>query len=261
VTGLSSATSYTFTVHATNAVGNGVESAASNAVTPAVPPTPPSIAVSDVKVTETNSPSTATFTVSLSEAASAPVSVNYATADSTARAPADYTAATGTVWFAVGERTKQVPVTVAGDTLYELTEKFFLNLTNPSGGTVAENRGTATIRNDDPAPSITIADVAKAEGSSSTSNLVFTVRLSTASGAAAKVNFATADGTATAGSDYTAVSGTVSIPAGATLKTVTVAITGDLIQEPDETLLVDLTGPVNATIADAQAVGTIVNDD
>jgi hypothetical protein len=261
VTGLSSATSYTFTVHATNAVGNSAESAASNAITPGTPPTPPAISVSDVKVTEANSASTAAFTVSLSTAATGPVSVNYATSDSTATAPGDYTATAGTLSFAVGEQTKTVPVPVTGDRLYETTEKFFLKLSNASGATIANDRGAAAIRNDDPAPSITIADAAKAEGNSFTSGLVFTVTLSTASGAVTNVDFATANGTALAGNDYTAISGTVSIPAGATSRSFSVVINGDLLVEPSETLFVNFTNSANATIADAQAVGTIVNDD
>jgi hypothetical protein len=259
--GLSSATSYTFTVHATNAVGDSSESAASNAVTPAASPTPPAFSVSDPKVTETNSASTVKFTVSLSAPAIGPVSVNYATSDSTAVAPGDYTATAGILSFAAGERTKTVLVTVAGDTLYEPTEKFFLNLSNPSGATIADDRGAAAIKNDDPAPSITIADVAQVEGNSSTSGLVFTVTLSSATGAVTKVKFATTNGTATAGIDYTAISGTVSIPAGTTSKTFAVAITGDIVAEPNETLVVNLTSPVNAAIGDAQAVGIIVNDD
>ena len=260
VGGLSNGIAYTFTVHATNAAGNSIESAASNTVTP-VAPILPDIAVSDAKVTETNSPSVAVFTVSLSVPAGGPVSVNYSTSDSTAKAPGDYAATTGTISFAVGEQTKNVAVTVVGDSLYEVSERFFLNLSNPTGATITDDKGNGTIRNDDPAPSITISDVAKTEGLGGSSSMVFTVTLSAVSGAVTKVNFATADGTATAGSDYTAISGTVLIPAGATSKTFTVSITGDSVSEPDETLFVNLTSPVNATIADAQAVGTSTNDD
>lgn len=106
-----------------------------------------------------------------------------------------------------------------------------------------------------------IADAAKAEGNLLTSSLVFTVRLSTESGAVTKVTFVTENVTATSGSDYTAATGTVSVPAGATSGTFTVAVTGDLAKEPDEPLLVSLTSPVKATIADARGVGIIINDD
>jgi len=75
------------------------------------------------------------------------------------------------------------------------------------------------------------------------------------------VNYATADGTATAGSDYTAKSGSVTFTAGATSRTITVSILGDRTPEPNETFFVNLSSPVNTTIANGQGVGTILNDD
>ena len=260
VSGLTNGTAYTFTVHATNAVGNSAESAASNPVTPAAPPV--TISARNAGVTETNAGSTLNFKVVLSAAATSNVSVQYATADKTAKAPADYTATSGTLTFTPGQITKTVSVPVAGDTLYELTETFFLNVSNPVGATIADAQGVGTIKNDDAKPSVTIADVTKAEGASGAkTKFAFTVTLSTVSGAATTVKWATADGTAVAGSDYTAASGTVSIPAGVTSKTFTVFLIGDATVEPNETFFVNLTSPVNATIADTQAVGAITNDD
>ena len=72
---------------------------------------------------------------------------------------------------------------------------------------------------------------------------------------------ATADGTATAGSDYTPGAWTVVFPPGATAATLKVAVRGDRVWEADETFVVNLSAPVNATLADAQGVGTILNDD
>ena len=75
-------------------------------------------------------------------------------------------------------------------------------------------------------------------------------------------NIATASGTATAGSDYTALNLTgQSIPAGQTSKTVNVSVRGDTTREANETFYVNLTAPGGATLADAQGLGTIVNDD
>src|SRR5205085_5395111 len=71
----------------------------------------------------------------------------------------------------------------------------------------------------------------------------------------------TADGTATAGSDYTAKSGTLTIPAGSFTATITVPVFGNTTIEPDETFTVNLSNAVNAPIADNQAVGTISTDD
>jgi hypothetical protein len=75
------------------------------------------------------------------------------------------------------------------------------------------------------------------------------------------VAWATANGTATAGSDYAAGSGTVNFGVGESTKTVTVQVNGDTTVESNETFNVNLTGPTGATIADSQGVGTIVNDD
>src|SRR5919198_2305754 len=99
----------------------------------------PSLAVNDVMVTEGDSGTKdAVFTVSLSAPASGPVSVDYLTEDGSASAPGDYEAASGALTFAPGEVSKQVVVTVVGDTLDEPHEQFTLVLSNPSGATLAD---------------------------------------------------------------------------------------------------------------------------
>jgi len=110
-------------------------------------------------------------------------------------------------------------------------------------------------------PALSINDVSIAEGNAGISNMVFTVSLNGAAPTPVSVDYATADGTAQAGSDYTAGSGTVSFPAGTTSQTITVAILGDTVVEPSETVLVNLSNPVGASLADPQGVGTIVSDD
>ena len=110
-------------------------------------------------------------------------------------------------------------------------------------------------------PSVSIGDVSLAEGNSGTTQFSFPVTLSAASTSTVTVSYGTADGTATAGSDYTAVSGTVTFAPGETQKTVTVAVTGDTALESDETFFLNLTNPVNVTLADAQGQGNILNDD
>jgi serine protease len=110
--------------------------------------------------------------------------------------------------------------------------------------------------------SISIADASLVEGNSTAHSMSFQVKLSAASSTAVKYNIATSDGTAVAGSDYTAKSlGAVSIPAGSTTKNFLVSIKGDTVSEPDETFNVTLSNVTGATVADGQAVGTIVNDD
>src|SRR5690606_35996465 len=89
----------------------------------------------------------------------------------------------------------------------------------------------------------------------------FTVTLSAASGRSVSVNYATSNGTATAGSDYTATSGTLTFTPGQTTKTITVPIANDTQPESSETFTVTLSGASNATIADATGIGTITDND
>ncbi|MCH7687993.1 MAG: hypothetical protein IH899_15155, partial [Planctomycetes bacterium] len=118
---------------------------------------------------------------------------------------------------------------------------------------------TGTIRNDD--AEISIDDVSLTEGDSGEKDFTFTISIVEPSALAVDVDFATANGSATSGSDYTANSGTATIAAGATSTTVTVKVQGDTMVEADETFFVNLSNPVNATIADNQGLGTIRNDD
>jgi ribosomal protein L35AE/L33A/predicted secreted protein len=222
----------------------------------------PEIIINDVTVTEGNSGTVnATFTVSLTATSAQTVTVDFATADGTATAPADYQANSGTLTFNPGDTTKTITVLVNGDALDETNETFFVNLSNAVNGVVIDNQGQGTINDNDPAPSISINDVSVAEGESGTTPLTFTVTLSTPSGQTVTVNYATADNTATSPSDYQATSGTLTFNPGDTTKTVTVLINGDTAFEQNETFLVNLNTPVNATISDGQGQGTITNDD
>jgi hypothetical protein len=110
-------------------------------------------------------------------------------------------------------------------------------------------------------PSIAIDDVTVTEGNAGTVSADFTVRMSSAATQAVTVSYATANGTATAPSDFTAASGVVTFAAGLTTRTVSVQVVGDTAIEPDETFTVNLTNASGATLADAQATGTISDDD
>ncbi|WP_168188951.1 retention module-containing protein [Thiomicrorhabdus sediminis] len=220
----------------------------------------PSIAIDDVTVIEGNEeqPATAIFTVSLSEAATSTVTVSYTTADGTATAGLDYTAVSGVLTFAPGETVKQIAVPISPDTIYEGNETFDVNLTNPSNATISDAQGLGTIVDNDAEPTITIDDVTVNEDAGTAT---FTVSLSNPSAFPVSVDYATADGSATAGLDYTAQSGTLNFAAGDTTETITVPISEDLIYEGNETFDVNLTNPSNATISDAQGLGTIVDND
>lgn len=110
-------------------------------------------------------------------------------------------------------------------------------------------------------PSATIADVSVAEGNSGSTSAVLTVTLSAASTQTVTVDYATANNSAAAGSDYTAKSGRLTFSPGQTSMSISVPVLGDLLKESDETFYVNLSNPANATIARSQATATIRDDD
>jgi serralysin len=190
------------------------------------------------------------------------VTVDFATADGTAKAASDYEAAVGTVTFAPNETTKTITININGDPTVEFDEDFVVNLSNALGATIAVAQGQGTITNDDIA-TLSISDATVAEGNAGTTVLTFAVTLSGTADVPISVDFSTANGTATTSdNDYAAASGTLSWAAGATSPAmISVTINGDTNVEPDETLFVNLTNPVNATLSKSQGVGTIQNDD
>ena len=225
--------------------------------------TDPVFSTSNAEIVVEGSGASAVFTVTLLGEHSGNVSVDYSTYDYTAVAGADYTTRSGTLTFAPGQTSKQVSVPILDDTTDEYDEQFYLSLSNAVGGQIGESfYGYGTIQDNDAAPSITINNVSKQEGQRNTTAFTFTVSLSAPSGKWVYVDFATANGTATAGdSDYIAASGTVWIEPGQTTTTITVEVRGDKKKEANEAFFVNLSGPTDATIADGQGLGTIVNDD
>ena len=307
------------------------------------------------------------FQVTLDQAATGDVTVDYATADGTATAGADYTAATGTLTFAAGETAKTVSVVLLHDGLAENDETVTLTLSNPSGATVGDGEATGTVA--DVAPltasfhglppehdgrklfqfevrfseefrglrltafkagalqvaggrvidakravrgqnrsvtvklrpssvddmtitlpgttdcsaasaicasdgrkltgsvtatvqgpvAVSVADAEAQEGADAA--IEFAVTLSRAASGEVTVDYATRDGTATAGEDYTFTRGTLTFAAGDTEKTVEVPILDDALDEGSETFTLKLTGARGAAIDDGEATGTIRNSD
>ncbi|QEL14969.1 DUF4394 domain-containing protein [Limnoglobus roseus] len=228
--------------------------------------TAPVVSINNVTQAEGNTGTTAfNFTVTLSNASDQPIVLTVNTVDGTATAGSDYTALVGqTITFAPGETSKTVTVNVAGDTTFEVDETFNVRLSVAGpGGAVTVANGVGTITNDDAAPTVSINGTAQNEGNTGTTPFTFTITLSAPSGQAVTVVVATANNTATAGSDYTALAAqTITFAPGETTKTVTVDVTGDTTVEADETFFVTLSAPTGATLgASAKGVGTIVNDD
>jgi len=110
-------------------------------------------------------------------------------------------------------------------------------------------------------PAVSVADASQAEGNAASQPLSFTVTLAKSTPLRVTVAYATADGTATAGSDYTATTGQLVFAPGETSKTIAVSVVGDTAVEADETFTLTLANPVNAQLGRATATGTITNDD
>jgi hypothetical protein len=221
----------------------------------------PSLRVSDATVAEGNTGSVnATFTVSLSRAADVDVTIQYSTANVTASAGSDYTAKSGIVTIPAGQTSRTFTVAVLGDRAAESTETFAVNLSSPTNAAIADGLGTGTILDNE--PRISINNVSRAEGKSGSTTFTFTVSLSAAYDQTVTVKYATANGTATAGRDYTSKSGTLTFAPGETIKTITIAVLGDKQKESNETFFVDLFGASsNALISGARGTGTILDDD
>jgi hypothetical protein len=215
----------------------------------------PTISIADSQVTEGNSGTTPmVFDISLSSPHLVPVTVNYTTSDGTATSPGDYQPASGQVTFAPGETVKMISVNVVGDTELESAETFFVTLSNSVNAEIAEGRerGIGTIL-DDEVRTLSINNRAIAEGGFG----MFTVSLSSPAGTPISVNFATTDGTATAGVDYLPASGTLTFGPGEQTQTITVQTLLDNVSDDAETFLVQLSSPVGAEIAVGTGVGTI----
>ena len=141
-----------------------------------------------------------------------------------------------------------------------------ITLTNTATVSRAEadtylGNNTATAVTTVATPVISIADASVIEGNVGTRNMIFAVTLAVPSAQTITVNYATSDGSATAGSDYIATNGTVTFAPGMTSATIAVAVIGDTVIETNETFFVNLSSPVNGTLGRSQGVGTIINDD
>jgi len=225
----------------------------------------PTVSISTTSGTEGDSGTTNfVFTVALSQAINSQVTVVFNTANGIATsADNDYVPTSGTLTFEPNQLSTTVTVQVVGDTRPEnANETFRVDLSAPVGAILSTTNAsaTATIVDDDGPPVISIGNVSKAEGDSGTTPFLFTVTLSDAASGTVTVAYATSNGSAQAGSDYTATSGTLTFAAGTTSQVITVNVTGDLVDEQNETFTVTLSNPSGATIDDGSGVGTIEDE-
>ena len=221
-------------------------------------PPPLVLSISDASAVEGE---VLSFGVTLSRPSGTPVTVRYETADGTAIDGTDYDAASGTVTFGSGVIRRTLEVQTREDVADEPNETITVTLSDPDGATLLDAGAVGTIIDDDaPAPPplvLSISDASAVEGEV----LSFGVTLSRPSGTPVTVRYETADGTAIDGTDYDAASGTVTFGSGVIRRTLEVQTREDAADEPNETITVTLSDPNGATLRDADAVGTIIDDD
>jgi len=222
----------------------------------------PTWSIDDEVVAEGDSGTTqVTFTITASNlGALDSQSIQYATANGSGAAPGDYAPTSGTVSVSSllgGTSTATVTVDVNGDTTPERDETFQVVLSNPSSGTIADGSGQGTIVNDD-APHLSVSDPSVSERDGAA---VFTVSLDGA--APVSVHYATADGSAQAGSDYTPTSGTLTFARTDAAKTVSVPIVDDATPEDTESFALQLSNASGAAQSGSDLIGiaTIADND
>ena len=197
------------------------------------------------------------FGVTLNQRALSNVTFFYHTLDGSASADLDYVHSVGAATILAGTESIKIPISILDDDLVEANETFDLVIANPINATIATNRATATIQNDD-IPSLSVIGRSALESAGS---LKFTVFLSTPITKDVSFDYKTQSGSALATSDYTSVSDTTSIPAGSTSISIFVDLSDDSLIEADETFDLVIFSPKNATIDIARATATIKNDD
>ncbi len=208
----------------------------------------------------TENAGTASISVHLSNPAAYTVTVNYATSNGTAVSGQDYTAAGGTLTFAAGQTVQTISVPILNDTLDEGDETINLTLSGASTSLGAPGTALLTVVDDDALPGVGFSSSTYSGGEAGGS-VSITVSLSTASGRTVTVGYQSADDTATAGADYTAVSGTLTFSPGQTSQTFSVPVLNDSLDENDETVLLSLANPDKATLGISSATLTLQDDD
>ena len=192
--------------------------------------------------------------------AAEPVTVTLTTGDETAVSPADYTATTTILTFEPGQNSQTVEIPISDDALDETDETISLTLSDLSSNAEPGTPLSAvlTIADNDEPP--TIAFAAAGLGGDEGTTATATVQLSGPSAKTVTVAYSTSNGTAAAGSDYTAASGTLTFAPGQTTATFGVALLDDALDEAGETVLLTLSSPTNSTLGDPNPATLTIGD-
>ncbi|HEX7176981.1 MAG TPA: Calx-beta domain-containing protein [Pyrinomonadaceae bacterium] len=208
----------------------------------------------------------ATLSVTRTGGDSVATSATFATSDGSATAGADYVGATGTITFAADEVAKDITVPITDDSLIESDETFTVTLSAPTGGATLGTRSAAAviIVSDDVGPALPFVQFSASEASvgEAAGALNVSVQRTGDLSGTSSVSYATSNGTANDRSDYTAAYGMLIFTPGQESKTITVFVTDDRYQEPNETFTITLSGASGAALGLNQSVtATIASDD
>ncbi len=223
----------------------------------------PDVALSSASYNVAEGTPTATIEAILSGTSAATITVNYATSNDTAVAGSDYTATSGTLSFAAGDASETFTIPIIDDITVEADETVLLTLSNPIDANLGTpNSATLTITSSDVPEVAFSSDAYSVAENIASGTATITVELSQSPLYPVTVNYTTGDGTATQGSDYTAVSGTLSFTVGDTSEAFAVPIIDDTDLETNKTVILTLSDPSGATLGTQNtSTLTITNDD
>ena len=190
-----------------------------------------------------------------------PLTVTYSLTG-TATNGTDYTTVANNVIFAAGSNTATVTLTPIDDTIFEGTETAILTLVNGTAYTLGTTtNATVSIADNDLQPTANLsATQTIVEGNTNPQNVTYTVTLSNTSTQAITVNYATADGTAKAGLDYSSTTGSLTFNPGVKTQVINIPILNDALNEANETFNLNLTSATNATLGTTKTVATTITD-
>ena len=221
----------------------------------------PAVQFSAPTYTVDESSARATITVNRTGVAVGTLSAIYAVSAGTATSGSDFTARTGKLSFTAGQTSKTFTVSIRRDTLNEANETINLTLSDPVGGLLgSQSTATLTVNDNDAAGVIQFSAATYTVGEAARRATITVTRTGgTASGVG--VTYATSDGTATAGSDYTATSGILTFAANQTSKTFTIPVTNDTTVEGNETINLTLSNPTGGAALGAQNTAQLTISD
>ena len=219
------------------------------------------LSIADATTTEGDSNSKVLqFIVTSSATADTDITFSYVTANGTATEVEDFIRKTGSGTILANTTSSIISITINGDKKIEADEEFIITLSNPQGAIIGKANAKGIIVNDDEI-TFSIDNVTISEGDNGTKDLEFIIISNTISSIPISFNYDTTNGTAQAGTDYIAKTGTVILPAGQNTVPIVIEIIGDLISEADETFSIIVNLLQGATSNEVIANGSILNDD